>query len=89
MMVAQPTGRPGPEEANNLATETGLLKQWPESGPPLAWKANGIGRGYSTVSVAGGKIFTMGDRADAGYVHGQAVRRFLGKRAFQAGNHGR
>jgi len=54
---------------DNLSRETGLLKEWPEGGPPLAWKAKGIGKGYSTVSVAGGKIFTMGDGGDASYVH--------------------
>ena len=42
--------------------ETGLLKSWPEGGPPLAWKATGLGKGFSGVSIAGGKIFTMGDR---------------------------
>src|SRR3989442_942761 len=54
---------------DNVSTETGLLKRWPEKGPPLAWKAKGIGRGYSTVSVVGDKIFTMGDGNDASYVH--------------------
>lgn len=42
-------------------TETGLLKQWPEGGPKLLWKAEGLGRGFSTVSIVDGKIFTMGD----------------------------
>jgi outer membrane protein assembly factor BamB len=44
-----------------VCQEKGLLKEWPESGPPLAWKVNGVGVGYSTVSVVGGKVFTMGD----------------------------
>jgi outer membrane protein assembly factor BamB len=46
------------------SVETGLLKSWPVSGPPLVWKATGIGRGYSSVSVAGGRVFTMGDGRD-------------------------
>src|SRR5688500_13996258 len=58
----------GPKR-DNLSTETGLLKQWPVKGPPLAWKAKGIGAGYSTVSVAGGRIYTMGDKGGASYVH--------------------
>jgi outer membrane protein assembly factor BamB len=57
----------GPER-NGKSAETGLLAQWPEAGPPLVWKAEGIGAGYSTVSVAGGRIFTMGDLADGQYV---------------------
>jgi len=46
------------------STETGLLKQWPSSGPRLLWKAEGLGRGYSSVSVAGGMVVTMGDMSD-------------------------
>jgi outer membrane protein assembly factor BamB len=41
--------------------ETGLLPEWSKAGPPLVWKALGLGKGYSSVAVADGKIFTMGD----------------------------
>jgi outer membrane protein assembly factor BamB len=41
--------------------ESGLLPEWPKGGPRLVWKAFGLGRGYSSVSVADGKVFTMGD----------------------------
>src|SRR5687767_6886443 len=58
----------GPKR-DNLSAETGLLKQWPDKGPPLAWKAKGVGAGYSTVSVAGGRIYTTGDKGGASYVH--------------------
>jgi len=44
------------------STETGLLQQWPEEGPELLWKLQSLGRGYSSVSIADGTIFTMGDR---------------------------
>src|SRR6185437_4813476 len=53
----------GPKR-DNISTETGLLKQWPADGPALAWKAAGLGSGYSSVSIADGKIFTMGDHGD-------------------------
>ena len=43
-------------------SETGLLKSWPASGPKLLWKIEGLGRGYSTLSIAAGKFYTMGDR---------------------------
>lgn len=49
---------------DGLSSDTGLLKQWPSEGPPLAWKATGIGRGYSSVSVYGDRLFTMGDVSD-------------------------
>jgi outer membrane protein assembly factor BamB len=46
---------------DNVSSETGLLKQWPEGGPPLLWKFSDCGRGYATVSVAEGLLFTAGD----------------------------
>lgn len=49
--------------------ETGLLKQWPDGGPPLAWKNTGIGKGYSGVSVVGGRIYTSGDQPESSYVY--------------------
>ncbi len=45
-----------------VSRETGLLKEWPTGGPPLAWKVKGLGGGYSAPSVAGGRIFSMSDR---------------------------
>lgn len=53
---------------NSLSSETGLMKTWPNDGPPLLWKANGLGQGYSTPSVAGGRIYTMGNRDKGEYV---------------------
>ena len=53
---------------DGISKETGLLKQWPAEGPPLVWKAAGAGRGYSSFSIAGGKLFTMGLRGDREYV---------------------
>jgi len=44
------------------SSETGLLSSWPQDGPPLAWKITGLGKGFSSISIASGKIFTMGDR---------------------------
>jgi outer membrane protein assembly factor BamB len=47
---------------DSLCAETGLLKHWPADGPKLLWKLEGLGRGYSTVSIIDGKLLTMGDR---------------------------
>src|SRR5688500_14814438 len=44
-----------------VAQESGLLKTWPASGPPLAWKASGLGGGFSSLSISGGRIYTLGD----------------------------
>ena len=51
-----------------ISVETGLLKSWPESGPPLAWKAGGMGEGFSSVAVAQGSIFTLGELEDGSYL---------------------
>jgi outer membrane protein assembly factor BamB len=47
-----------------VSKETGLLKEWPKDGPPLAWKVKGLGGGYSAPSVAAGRIFGMSNRGD-------------------------
>jgi outer membrane protein assembly factor BamB len=53
---------------DGISKETGLLKQWPADGPPLVWKATGAGRGYSSFSVANGKLYTMGLRGNREFV---------------------
>jgi len=50
------------------SSDTGLLKQWPEGGPKLVWKATGLGAGYTGVSVVGDRLFAMGDLGDANYL---------------------
>ncbi len=49
---------------DNISTETGLLEYWPEDGPELLWTARGLGYGYSTVSIADGRIYTAGNFND-------------------------
>ena len=51
----------GPDR-NAVSKETGLLKQWPKDGPPLAWKVKGLGGGDGAPSVAAGRIFGMANR---------------------------
>ena len=50
----------GPNRAN-ISHERGLLKSWPAGGPSLLWLRRDLGDGYSTVSVADGMVFTMGN----------------------------
>lgn len=40
--------------------ETSLLQSWPEGGPPLLWRANGLGDGYASASVVGNTIYVPG-----------------------------
>jgi outer membrane protein assembly factor BamB len=53
---------------DDISKETGLLKQWPAGGPPLAWKVNGLGGGFSGISIVGHRLFTMGDREGQEFV---------------------
>lgn len=45
---------------DNMSTDHGLLKTWPEGGPTRLWEASGIGEGYSTVAIVGNRIYTAG-----------------------------
>jgi len=42
--------------------ETGLLRQWPAAGPGLLWRVDGLGEGYSSFSIANGKLFTQSQK---------------------------
>jgi outer membrane protein assembly factor BamB len=53
---------------DGISKETGLLKQWPEGGPPLVWKASGAGRGYSSFAISKGRLYTMGLRGDREFI---------------------
>ena len=53
---------------DGMSRDSNLLQEWPEGGPPLAWRTDGIGWGFSTVSVSNGYIFTMGDIDEYQYV---------------------
>lgn len=53
---------------DGVAKEKGLLQSWPEGGPPLAWTAKGLGGGYSTVSVSGDRIYTLGNKGKESHV---------------------
>lgn len=46
---------------DGLSDERGLLPSWPEGGPRLRWSASGIGRGYSSPIIAGGRLYITGD----------------------------
>ncbi len=48
-------------DRTGISHETGLLKQWPVDGPKLLWETAGAGRGYSSLAIAGGKFFVLGD----------------------------
>jgi outer membrane protein assembly factor BamB len=49
----------GPK-GDNISTETGLLRKWPDGGPKLLWSTKGIGAGFGSPSIADGLIFVSG-----------------------------
>lgn len=51
----------GPDR-NGVSKETGLLKEWPQGGPALRWKADDIGTGYSSPAVARGRVYLQTTR---------------------------
>jgi len=53
---------------DGVSTEKGLAEQWPEKGPKLLWKTEGLGEGWSSVAIADKTIYTMGDLEDACYL---------------------
>jgi outer membrane protein assembly factor BamB len=57
----------GPQR-DGISGDTGLLKQWPTAGPALVWNAPGLGRGFSSVSVVGNRIYTLGESGDTTFI---------------------
>jgi outer membrane protein assembly factor BamB len=73
---------------DGVSMETGLLKQWPAGGPPVAWRISGLGKGYGTVAVKGDRLYVQGTqgassvvfclrRTDGGTVWSRALGRTL------------
>jgi outer membrane protein assembly factor BamB len=55
----------GPERTG-IYPATGLLKTWPAEGPKVLWSYEGLGKGFSSVIVAGKKIYTTGQTESKG-----------------------
>jgi outer membrane protein assembly factor BamB len=51
----------GPDRSG-VSKETGLLAQWPASGPAQAWSATNVGAGYGSLAVSGDRLFVQGLR---------------------------
>ena len=49
----------GPERTG-LSKETGLLQQWPPTGPAIVWSASNLGAGYGSLAVQGDRVFVQG-----------------------------
>ena len=57
----------GPDR-NGVYKESNLLRTWPEDGPELAWSYEGIGDGFSSVSIYNGTIYATGKKDSIEYL---------------------
>ncbi len=51
------------------SADTGLLQEWSEGGPKLAWAKEDLGHGYSSVSVVGDTLYITGLKGETGYMY--------------------
>jgi outer membrane protein assembly factor BamB len=58
----------GPER-NGIYPAKNLLTQWPEGGPELKWKFEGLGDGYSSAAVVEDRVYTTGAPDSIGYIY--------------------
>jgi outer membrane protein assembly factor BamB len=57
----------GPND-NGVSSEANWNVNWPESGPPVAWQSD-LGAGYSSVAIADGRLYTLGNRENVDTVY--------------------
>ena len=58
----------GPDR-NGLSKESGLLQQWPASGPPLVWSISSLGAGYGSLAIKDDRIFVQGSNGRQSIVY--------------------
>ncbi len=59
---------------DDVSQEKGLLAEWPEGGPERLWLFSDAGLGYSSFSVVGDTLYTMGARGEEEFVIAVDVR---------------
>src|SRR5437899_1054364 len=59
----------GGPDRSNVSTETGLLKAWPQNGPPLVWTYADAGMGYSAPVIVGDRLYGAGARENQEVVY--------------------
>ena len=57
----------GPER-NGVSKDTGLIKQWPSSGPQRAWSISSLGEGFGSIAIKGDRIFVQGTKESASVI---------------------
>ncbi len=49
---------------DGISAERGLLREWPEGGPAVLWKTNGLGKGWSSPIIVRERLYITGDAGD-------------------------
>jgi outer membrane protein assembly factor BamB len=58
---------------DGISRDTGLLQEWTDDGPPLAWKLEGLGEGMSSVAITDGRLYLTGRRTPEGGKQGTCL----------------
>jgi hypothetical protein len=66
----------GPDRTG-ISSETGLLREWPASGPAQVWSSNSLGRGYGSIAIKGDRIYVQSMKGSTSIV--SALNRADGK----------
>ena len=68
---------------DGVSAEKGLLRTWPNDGPPLVWQVADLGTGYSAPAIVGDRIYLLGNEGlENEYVQARSARD--GKRLWSA-----
>ncbi len=63
----------GPDRSG-ISSETGLLTKFPSGGPRLVWSSDKAGLGYSSFSVVGDRLYSMGQEGREEFVFALDVK---------------
>ncbi len=55
-------------ERNGISKDTGLLKQWPPSGPQRIWSISTLGEGFGSIAIRGDRIYAQGTSRSASVI---------------------
>lgn len=55
---------------DGISEEKGLLQAWPAEGPKLLWSTKNLGRGYSSPTIVGDRIYITGDVGEEVHLFG-------------------
>lgn len=56
-------------QRDHKSAAAGLAQEWPEGGPKLVWKFDGAGMGFSSLAVAEGRGYSLGEKGGTNYAY--------------------